>query len=138
MSKAMQISLKPGERIYVNGAVIRVDRKVTIVLENDASFLLESHILQPEETSTPLRQLYFVLQSVLIDPPNAERARSLFTKMFVSTLDSFSNRTVIDGLHEVANLVSVNRIFEALRAIRALFAVEDAIINPPGAAPQAA
>ena len=56
----MQISLKAGERIYINGAVVRVDRKVSIELMNDVVFLLEAHVLQAEETTTPLRQLYFV------------------------------------------------------------------------------
>ena len=30
MSKPMLISLRPGERVYINGAVLQVDRKVTI------------------------------------------------------------------------------------------------------------
>ncbi|OYW35186.1 MAG: hypothetical protein B7Z45_06885 [Azorhizobium sp. 12-66-6] len=39
----MQLTLRPGEKIYVNGAVLRVDRKVTLELLNDVTFLLESH-----------------------------------------------------------------------------------------------
>ena len=35
----MQISLKPGERLFLNGAVIRVDRRVTVELMNDVAFL---------------------------------------------------------------------------------------------------
>ena len=40
MKKPMCISLRGGERIYVNGAVLRVDRKVTLELINDVAFLL--------------------------------------------------------------------------------------------------
>ena len=42
----MCISLRGGERIYVNGAVLRVDRKVTLELINDVAFLLESQVMQ--------------------------------------------------------------------------------------------
>ena len=51
---SMHIGLRARERLYINGAVIRVDRKVSIELLNDVSFLLEAHVMQPEETTTPL------------------------------------------------------------------------------------
>jgi flagellar protein FlbT len=41
MKNTLKISLKPNEKIYLNGAVIRVDRKVTLELLNDVQFLLE-------------------------------------------------------------------------------------------------
>ena len=46
MKKPMCISLRGGERIYVNGAVLRVDRKVTLELINDVAFLLEGQVMQ--------------------------------------------------------------------------------------------
>ena len=71
MKNTLKISLKPNEKIYLNGAVIRVDRKVTLELLNDVQFLLESHVLQIDEASTPLRQLYFILQVMLMNPTGA-------------------------------------------------------------------
>jgi flagellar biosynthesis repressor protein FlbT len=44
----MNISLRRGERIFINGAVLRVDRKVCLELLNDVTFLLESHVMQAE------------------------------------------------------------------------------------------
>jgi flagellar biosynthesis repressor protein FlbT len=52
MSKPMLISLRPGERVYINGAVVQVDRKVTIELLNDAMFLLEGHVMHYSSTSS--------------------------------------------------------------------------------------
>jgi flagellar biosynthesis activator protein FlaF len=56
---------RAGERLYLNGAVIRLDRKATIELLNDAAFLLETPVIQASEATTPLRQLYFVVQMML-------------------------------------------------------------------------
>lgn len=53
MSRPLRLSLRAGERIYMNGAVLRVDRKVSLELLNDASFLLEAHVLQAEAATTP-------------------------------------------------------------------------------------
>ena len=38
-------------------------------------FLLESHVLQAEQATTPLRQLYFILQVMLMNPGGADEAR---------------------------------------------------------------
>jgi flagellar protein FlbT len=48
----MHISLRAGEKIYVNGAVLRADRKVSIELLNDATFLLEAHVMKVEDASS--------------------------------------------------------------------------------------
>ena len=69
----LKISIRAGERIFINGAVLRADRKVTLEFLNTVTFLLEQHVLTPDETTKPLRQLYFMIQSAIIDPKCAER-----------------------------------------------------------------
>jgi len=125
----MQLTLRPGEKIYVNGAVLRVDRKVTLELLNDVTFLLESHVMQVEDTTTPLRQLYFVMQTILIDPVNAEAARLLFRQHLGALFVSFKNEAVLRALDQIGQMVAAERTFEALRALRMLFPLEDAILG---------
>lgn len=129
MTKPIQISLRAGERLYVNGAVLRMGRKVTLELMNDVTFLLESHVMQVEDTTTPLRQLYFVVQTMLIDPRNADAARGLFATLHAGMVDTASNEELLAGLAEVEAQVEARRPFDALRAIRRLFPVEDAILG---------
>ena len=138
MSKPMLISLRPGERVYINGAVVQVDRKVTIELLNDAMFLLEGHVMHYDETTTPLRQLYFVVQTMLMDPLNADNTRALFKHIFSATVEAFSNEAIIGGLKVVETLVASNRPFEALRAIRSLYPLEEAVLPIRGKAHAAA
>jgi flagellar biosynthesis repressor protein FlbT len=133
MNRPMHLSLRAGARIYINGAVIRVDRKVTLELMNDVVFLLESHVLQADQTTTPLRQLYFVLQTILMDPVNAATSLYLYKAVFETTLRSFTNEVVVSGLKTVAELVAEERIFDALRTIRGLFETEDKILSQAGA-----
>lgn len=120
----LKLSLKPGERIYLNGAVIRVDRKVTLELLNDVQFLLEGHVLQAEDASTPLRQLYFVAQIMLINPQGAEEAREMFRHSLPLMLASFHNERIRSTLKEVDRMVSEGHVYEALRAIRSLYPLE--------------
>jgi flagellar biosynthesis repressor protein FlbT len=128
-NKTMRLTLRPQERFFVNGAVLRVDRKVGIELLNDVAFLLENHVLQPNETQTPLRQLYFVVQTMLIDPMNQAQSRVLFESLYPGTLRSFANRDIIDGLLTLEQLIDEDRLFDGLKLLRSLFPVEAAIIG---------
>ncbi|MDQ0304541.1 flagellar biosynthesis repressor FlbT [Ancylobacter polymorphus] len=125
----MQISLKPGERLFLNGAVIRVDRRVTVELMNDVAFLLESHVLQVEDTTTPLRQLYFVVQMMLIEPHRMSQAQRLFREQLAALVVSFRTDSMIAALTQIGDLVDTGRYFDALRSIRRLFLVEETILG---------
>lgn len=127
--RKLQISLKPGERIYVNGAVLKVDRKVSLEFLNDVTFLLEHHVLQEEDTRTPLRQLYFIVQMVLIEPASSADARGMFYASHASLMASFENAKIRAGLQDVRELFERGRPFDALKVLRSLFAVEDEILS---------
>jgi flagellar protein FlbT len=129
----MHISLRSGEKIYLNGAVIRVDRKVSIELLNDVTFLLEAHVMQPQDTTTPLRQLYFVVQTMLIDPAGAADARAMFKQSIGLMIDAYVNPQIVAGLKTVESLVSQDRRFEALKTIRNLFPIEARILSKESA-----
>ncbi|AWN46008.1 flagellar biosynthesis repressor FlbT [Methylobacterium terrae] len=124
----MRLSLRAGERIYINGAVLRVDRKVAIELMNDATFLLESHVLQAEEATTPLRQLYFAAQTMLIDPGRAEVARGLYDGIRAGLLATTGEAVLRDGLEAAHSFVEAGRLYEALKLIRGLYPLEAALM----------
>ena len=129
MKKPMCISLRGGERIYVNGAVLRVDRKVTLELINDVTFLLESQVMQVADATTPLRQLYFVVQLMLMSPNNIEEAKAVYQQQRSALLAVSENAEMLRGLDAIEELVEAKRFYDALRRIRALFDVEQSILT---------
>lgn len=133
----LKVSLRPGERIFINGAVMRVDRKTSLELMNDVTFLLESHVMQAADAKTPLRQLYFLVQMMLIDPADAGSAREAFGRTYPLLLAAFSNATIRDGLMDVADLVARERPFDALKCLRSMIPIEDMIIEGKAFAPSA-
>ncbi|MBO9097296.1 MULTISPECIES: flagellar biosynthesis repressor FlbT [Rhizobium] len=131
MKSTLRISLKAGERIFINGAVLRVDRKVALEFLNDVTFLLENHVLQPEDATTPLRQLYFIAQMILINPEGKDQSTVLFRKSIVMLLSCFKNEEVLAELKRIDGLVATGKAFDALKSIRGLYVVEDSILNSP-------
>lgn len=121
MTAKMRFSLKAGERIFINGAVLTVSQKVTLSLLNDARFLLESHVLQLADATTPMRQLYFVVQSLLINPQEEEKGMIAFRKIYDPLVVLAPDEHVRAQLKSVGEFVAVARFFEALKVIRGLF-----------------
>lgn len=128
MTSHLKVHLKPNERVYINGGVIKVDRKVTLELMNEVVFLIEGHILQEEDATTPMRQLYFIVQSMLMEPKCEPIARQLYEQSHAALIQTFKNQDVLDGLIDVKRLMERGRAFEALRKIRSLFPLEDEIL----------
>jgi flagellar biosynthesis repressor protein FlbT len=122
----MLIHLKRNEKLYLNGAVIRLDRRGTLELMNDASFLLENHILQPEEATTPLRQVYFVVQLMLMDPANAHLMTELF-KVNVAQLRLVRRDDAYAALlDKIDDKVKAGNYFDAMKIIRQSYHLEKA------------
>ena len=136
----MNISLRADEKLYINGAVIRVDRKVTIELLNDVTFLLENHVMQANEATTPLKQIYFVVQIMLMDPSATPGATTLSRKLIDAALTAFETPEIIAGLRTVDEMIKRSRNFDAMKTLRGLFPLEQAVVFPSDqpAAPHAA
>ncbi len=125
----MHISLRAGERFYINGAVLCVDRKVSFELLNDATFLLDAHVMRVEEVTTPLRQLYFIVQIMLMNPADSPAAQEMFDQALRLSRNQFADPAILVGLDIAKRLIDDNRKFEALKAIRKLLPVEAAQLD---------
>lgn len=129
MAGTFKIFLKAKERFFINGAVFRVDRKVSIELLNDVQFLLESHVLQAEDANTPLKQLYFIVQVMVMSPTERETVMSHFRDSIDLLLENFSNTKILSELKHVDQLVGEAKHYDALKTIRRLYDLESEILG---------
>lgn len=127
--KPMRLTFKAGERFYLNGAVVHFPEKTTLELLNKADFLLESHIMQLDQTSTPLRQLYFIAQMMLTSPASSVDARKTFMRFARSLSQTVDHYRLCAGLQEVVDLVNLGNVYEAMKKIRELYPLEDSLMN---------
>jgi len=134
MTGNLKIHLKSNERIFVNGGLLKVDRKVAIEFLNDVVFLLEGHIIQQEQATSPLKQLYFIVQSMLMDPKAHALARQFYDQSHKMLISTFKNQDVLEGLVAAKQMIERDRPFDALKKIRALFPIEEEILGLKSAA----
>ena len=129
MSRGLKITVKGGERIYINGAVLKMDRKVGVELLNDATFLLEQHILQPEGATSPLRQIYFMVQMMLIDPSLHAKASDMANEAIAAMRTTICNAEIASGLGEISRLIAGDRTLEALKKLRSMYPIEASYLS---------
>jgi flagellar protein FlbT len=137
----MHITLRPGEKLYLNGAVLRADRKVSIELMNDATFLLEAHIMHADKATTPIRQLYFVVQMMLMNPLETTAPLRLFKESVERMQNAYTDATMLEVIGLTHKLVTIERYFDALKIMRSVFDRDEALmasekdLPPPPALP---
>ena len=66
---------------------------------------------------------------ILINPEGAEQSTAMFKKSITMLLSVFENQEIVAELKRVDGMVSSGRAFDALKAIRALYPIEDRILN---------
>ena len=127
---ALKLSLKPGERLVVNGAVLQNgDRRSVLLLQNKASILREKDIIQPEEANTPGRRIYFPIMMMYLDPSEANK----FYDEFVLRLNEFMG--AVRSTDILKECVSLSRevmgadYYKALTRCRKLLTFEQGLLG---------
>jgi len=84
---ALRITLEPGKRIIVNGAVIEnTGSSATLKIHNKANILRGSEVLTPADANTPARRLYHALQSAYLFESNRTEYLARFEEFLVDYL----------------------------------------------------
>lgn len=119
----LKISLKPGEKFVLNGAVIENgDRRSVLVLQNKASVLREKDIMQQEEVTTPARHIYFPIMMMYL----SDKQDDAIYEQFVVRMNEFMS--VIQSPEVLAECVAVSRDVMAGEYYKALIRCKKLIV----------
>ncbi len=70
---ALKISLKPGEKIIIDGAVItNGNAAAELLIENSVPVLRQKNIMTEDDADSPCKRIYFIIQLMYIDGKNIE------------------------------------------------------------------
>ena len=122
----LKLSLKPGERFVLNGAVVQNgDRRGVLVLQNKASVLREKDIMQADEVSTPGRRIYFPVMMMYLDGEGAEKYYEEFARRLNEFMSVIRNPDVLADCVIVSKFVLAREYYKALMSCRKLIDYED-------------
>jgi len=93
----LKLSLKPGEKVVLNGAVIQNgDRRTTLLLQNKASVLREKDIMQLEDVNTPARRIYFPVMMMYLEGSDTPDVYNEFALRMTEFMSAVRNASVLE------------------------------------------
>ena len=126
---ALKISLKPGERIVIGGAVVTngSNRKCDLVVSNNAPVLREKDILSEKDATTPCSRIYFAIQLMYIDNENRKIHADTYWQLVGELIEAAPILTgLIDQISE--NIVN-SRYYQALKLASDLIEYEEEVVR---------
>ncbi|MFY0597928.1 MAG: flagellar biosynthesis repressor FlbT [Cognatishimia sp.] len=126
---ALRLTLKPNEKIVINGCVIRnADRRQMLTIENHADIVRGVDLLAEDEAGTPVKNVYFFIQSCLLRPDIREEMVPVIQKDLARLVPIF-HEEIGGHIFEAANHVSIGDYYKAMRALRPLIKYEQRLLD---------
>lgn len=117
------LKLRPHEKLLINGAVLQNGDKAARlrIRTAGASVLRLRDALHPDETTTPLRRIYYIAQLAVAGAADAEAAKVEILEALGAVRAQGSDEGTLNAVAEAENAVRQGRLFAAMRALRRTF-----------------
>ena len=130
---ALKLTLKPGEKVIINGAVLaNAGSKTTLSIENSAVILREKDILTEHNANSPAKRIYYCLQLAYLDDEHEreylEKA-NLLVREFIAAVPTAEVKEILES---VGTEVSGRNYFKAIKQMKKLIAFEEKRLNYGG------
>lgn len=126
----LKLSLRPGERFVLNGAVVENgDRRSTLVLQNRAAVLREKDIMQSEDVTTPARHVYFPVMMMYLDGDKNGKFYDEFVLRMTEFMRVIQNPKVLSICVNINRDIMANDYYKALNKCRELIEYEAERLN---------
>jgi flagellar protein FlbT len=125
---ALKVTLKPGERIIIGGAVIKNGASTTnLIIENTVPVLRQKDILTKEQADTPCKRIYLVIQLMYIDNANLPTHHNTYWSLVRDILKAApSTLSIIDRMND---LILGNKYYQALKVAKKLIEYEEEAVR---------
>jgi flagellar protein FlbT len=121
----LKLSLKPGEKLVINGAVLtNGEKRACLIVQNKACLLREKDIMQPEEAITPARRIYLPIMMLYLDPDGRDQYYDEFALRMTEFMGAIKNHDALAACVEISREVMSGSYYRALIQCRKLFEFE--------------
>ncbi|AWN35873.1 flagellar biosynthesis repressor FlbT [Methylobacterium radiodurans] len=118
----LRITLKPNERLIINGASIRNgNRNSDFLIESHSKFLRESEILHESEADTPSKKLWVTLQVMYLTDHRAE-VEDLFYKQATAIMSMMPEAAPF--MAQMQSAITEGHFHKAIKVCKQLARVE--------------
>ena len=122
---ALKLSLKPGEKFVINGAVVQNgDRRIDLVILNKVSILRNKDIMQLDEADTPVKRIYFAVMMMYMDKKSEKQFYQEFVERISEFMKAIKNEKALAECVSIIENVQAKRYYKALGSCKKLIPFE--------------
>ncbi|UCF93851.1 MAG: flagellar biosynthesis repressor FlbT [Desulfobacterales bacterium] len=125
---ALKITLKPYERMIIDGAVVtNSNTKCELFIENNVPILRQKDIMSAEDADSPARRIYFAIQLMYIDEQNL----ALHHKTYWHLVQDFIQAapSIWRLIDKISDHILRSQYYQALKLTRNLIEYEKEVIT---------
>ena len=120
---ALKITLKPHEKMIIDGAVIRNGScKSKLIIENNIPILRSKDILSETEANSPARRIYFVIQLMYVDDCHLRHHHKTYWLLVQDIIQAAPS--VLPLIDEMNDLILNGQYYQALKLAKDLMNYE--------------
>ena len=124
----LKLSLKPGEKFVLNGAVVQNgDRRGVLILQNKASVLREKDIMQLEDVTTPAKRIYFPVMMMYLDEAAVPKVYDEFVTRLTEFMSATRNPDIMAECVQTSKHVMSREYYKALMSARKIVDYEESL-----------
>lgn len=125
---ALKLSLKPGEKMIIGGAVVKNgDTKAELYIENQVPLLREKDIMGDKDATTVARKIYFTIQLMYIDKENLIGHHNTYWD-YVKEMTQAAPSTM-PLMDQISEKIVGSQYYQALKLSRKLIDYEKEIMS---------
>ena len=125
----LRISLRDGEQMIVNGAVLRAIGRTDLCVENTVALLRGREVMSPDDAVTPARRLYYACMIAYIDPQGATAHHDAIVRYLHDLIGALEAHEAKAACASFARKVAMGDFYRALADCRALIDYETAALG---------
>jgi flagellar protein FlbT len=126
----LKLSLKPGEKFVVNGAVlINGDRPASFIVENQVTVLRDRDMLQAVEATTPAKRIYYAILMLYQGKDGAAHYYDEFVSEMAAFMNGINDSETLNLCVSISRDVLVGHHYKALIKCHTLFDSEQPVEN---------
>lgn len=120
----LRISLKDGDRVIVNGAVLRAVGRTSLCVESRAAILRGRDLMAAADATTPARRLYYACITAYTDRENGACHKEAILAALGEVAATMTSPQALASATEFAHRIAKSDLYRALADCRALMALE--------------
>ena len=125
---ALKITLKPKEKIYINGALLtNGDHAAQLFVENKVRLLREKEIMTVEKAQSLCEKIYLNIQMMYFEPDKVKPLHKSYWQLVRVLTEAAPSTTAM--IHEISEKILVEEYYAALKLTKNLIEYEKQLMD---------